>query len=319
MRNRWLLLLGCLAAACGGNLSNDDLEFLNALPAREDLASKLPGGERSVSAGSLRQRTDPLALGEPSQLYADTREASDEFNTGMDGLLTLLEEIRKLPPTTRAPDVRIWGPWQDSDHPGHEVRFAMKREAERFDYALQYRPTGSGEEAWWSAVEGSFRADGGLRKGEGAVRLLVAETKAHGFDVGGLAGMDRLDIVYQTRALPIRVQMRFVPASTGTASEILYAYREIPGGLGEMGFLLHDVDTLPGTRREELAILSRWTRDRGGVGVIAVTGGDVPAGFNATQVECWDASFRVTYMKRSWETAVVGNASACPDVSALED
>jgi hypothetical protein len=36
-------------------------------------------------------------------------------------------------------------------------------------------------------------------------------------------------------------------------------------------------------------------------------------------VECWDAGFRVTYLKRSWETAVVGNASACPDVSALED
>jgi hypothetical protein len=319
MRYRWLLLLGCLAAACGGNLSNDDLEFLNALPAREDLASKLPGGASSVSAGGPRQRTQLLSLGEPSQLYADTSKASDDFNGGMDGLLILLEEIRKLPPTTREPDLRVWGPWQDKDHPGHEVRFVMKREAERFDYGLQYRPVGSGEEAWWSALEGSFRADGGLRKGEGAVRLLIAETKAHGFNVGGLAGLDRLDIGYQTRALPIRVQMRFVPTSPQTASEILYAYREIPGGLGEMGFLLQDVDVIPGTRREDLAIVSRWTRDRGGVGVIAVTGGDVPAGYTATQVECWDAGFRVTYLKRSWETAVVGNASACPDVSALED
>ena len=319
MRRHWLLLLGCLAAACGGNLSNDDLEFLNALPAREDLASKLPGGESAVSAGSLRQRTQPLSLGEPSQLYADTRKASDDFNGGMEGLLSLLEGIRKLPPTTREPDLRAWGPWRDKDHPGHEVRFVMKREAERFDYGLQYRPVGSGEEAWWSALEGSFRADGGLRKGEGAVRLLIAETKAHGFNVGGLAGLDRLDIGYQTRALPISVQMRFVPASPQTASEILYAYREIPGGLGEMGFLLQDVDVIPGTQREDLAIVSRWTRDRGGVGVIAVTGGDVPAGYTATQVECWDASFRVTYLKRSWETAVVGNASACPDVSALED
>ncbi|MCY1079914.1 hypothetical protein [Archangium lansingense] len=317
MRTCWLLLLGCLAA-CGGNFSNDDLEFLNALPTREDLSSKLPGSSGAVSEGGLHQRSDALAVGEPSQLYRDTREASDAFNSGMDGLLTLLEEIRKLPPTTREPEVRVWGPWPDSNHPGHEVRFAMQRQPDRFNYVLQYRREGSGEEGWWSAVEGAFQPDGGLRKGTGAVRLLVKETKDHGFEVGGLANLDLLEIVYQTRALPITVQMRFVPALPQPASELLYAYREIPGGLGEMGFLLEDTDILPGTQKEDLAIISRWTKDRGGVGIIAVTGGDVPAGFTATQVECWDASFRITYMKRSWETAVVGRASACPDVSALE-
>ncbi|WPB73846.1 hypothetical protein KYC5002_33015 [Archangium violaceum] len=318
MRNCWLLLLGCLAASCGGNFSNDDLEFLNALPTREDLASELPGSNGTVGEGVLRRRTDALAVGEPSKLYRDTREASDTFNNGMDGLLTLLEEIRELPPTTREPELRVWGPWPAPEHPGHEVRFAMKREPERFIYLLQYRTRGAGEEGWWSALEGTFQPDGGLRKGTGAVRLLVKETKAHGFDVGGLANLDLLEIVYQTRALPITVRMRFVPAAPRTASEILYAYRELPGGLGEMGFLLEDTDILPGTRKEDLAIISRWTKDRGGVGLISVTGGDVLAGFTATQVECWDASFRVTYLKRSWETAEVGSASACPDVSALE-
>jgi hypothetical protein len=85
-----------------------------------------------------------------------------------------------------------------------------------------------------------------------------------------------------------------------------------------MGFVLEDTDVLPGGQKEKLSILSRWTKDRGGVGLVAVTGGDVPAGYTATHVECWDASFRVTYLKRSWETSVVGDASACPDVSALE-
>ncbi|WP_375772457.1 hypothetical protein NR798_16730 [Archangium gephyra] len=319
MRNCWLLLLGCLATACGGNFSNDDLEFLNALPSREDLASKLPASSGAVSEGALRQRSDALAVGEPSQLYRDTREASDAFNTGLDGLLTLLEELRQLPPTTRAPEVRVWGPWADPKHPGHEVRFAIKREPDSFTYLLQYRPRGSGEDGWWSAIEGTFQPDGGLRKGTGAVRILIQQTKAHGFDAGKLAGLDLLEIVYQTRALPITVRMRFVLASPPPAPELLYAYRELPGGLGEMGFLLEDTDLLPGTQKEDLAIISRWTKDQGGVGVISVTGGDVPAGFTATQVECWDASFRITYMKRSWETAVVGNASECPDVSGLEE
>jgi hypothetical protein len=317
MRHCWLLLLGCLAA-CGGNFSNDDLEFLNALPTREDLASELPGSSGTVSEGGLRRRSDALAVGDPSELYRDTRAASDTFNGGMDGLLTLLERIRELPPTTRAPELRVWGPWPDPDHPGYDVRFAMKREPGSFIYLLQYRTQGSGEEGWWSAIEGTFQPDGGLREGTGAVRVLVKQTKAHGFDARGLADLDLLEIVYQTRALPITVRMRFVPSSPETASELLYGYRELPGGLGEMGFLLEDTDILPGTKKEDLAIISRWTKDRGGVGIISVTGGDVPAGFTATQVECWDASFRVTYLKRSWETAVVGSASACPDVSALE-
>jgi hypothetical protein len=317
MRTLWLLL-GCLATACGGNFSNDDLEFLNALPAREDLTAKLPGSEAGVSAGGLRQRVAALAVGDRSTLYEDTHGASNAFNGGLDGLLTLLENIRELPPTTRAPDLRVWGPWRDPKHPGHEVRFVMARATERFDYRLQYRPERSGEEGWWTALEGTFRANGGLRKGEGLVRLLVAETKAHGFTVGGLANLARLDIGYQTRELPIGVQMRFVPASIQGGSELLYAYRELPGGLGEMGFVLEDTDVLPGGQKEKLSILSRWTKDRGGVGLVAVTGGDVPAGYTATHVECWDASFRVTYLKRSWETSVVGDASTCPDVSALE-
>jgi hypothetical protein len=319
MRTSWLLLLGCLATACGGNFSNDDLEFLNALPAREDLSSKLPGAESSVSAGSLRQRSDPLTLGEGSRLYADTRKASDEFNKGLDGLLTLLEAIRDLPPTRREPERRTWGPWPDRRHPGHELRFVMTREAERFDYQLQFRPERSGEEAWWTLVDGSFLAGGGLRKGEGTVKLLLAEARAHGFNVGGLAALERLDIGYQTRALPIGVEMHFVPVFPLVTPEVRYAYREIPGGLGEMRFLLEDADVISGGQKEDLSIVSRWTRERGGVGRITVTGGDVPAGSTATHVECWDASFRVTYVKRSWETTVVGDASACPDVSELEN
>jgi hypothetical protein len=320
MRTSWhFLLLGCLATACGGNFSNDDLEFLNALPAREDLTSKLPEAEGSVSAGSQGQRSDPLALGERSQLYVDTRKVSDEFNNGLDGLLSLLESIRDLPPTQREPDRRIWGPWPDRRHPGHELRFVMTREAEHFDYQLQFRPERSSEEAWWTLVDGSFRAGGGLRKGEGTVKLLLSEAKAHGFSVGGLAYLERLDIAYQTRALPIGVQMRFVLVFPQLTPELRYAYREIPGGLGEMRFLLEDTDVISGGQREDLSIVSRWTREHGGVGIITVTGGDVPAGFTATHVECWDASFRVTYAKRSWETTVVGEASACPDVSELEN
>jgi hypothetical protein len=315
-----LLALACLPAACGGNFSNGDLEFLNALPVREDLASKLPT-DASRHAASLHQRTDRRQLqqpGEQSQLYADTHAASESFNKGLDGLLTLLEAIRDLPPTEREPDRRLWGPYPYREHPGHELRFVMVRGAENFSYALQVRKAAEGEAGWWSFVEGSFLAEGGLRKGQGLVSLKIAEARARGFATREFPTLDRLDIGYQTRALPIWVQMHFVPRPDQSATEAGYAYRELPEGLGEMGFVLQDSDLVPGGRQEKLSVLSRWTQDRGGVGLIQITGGDVPFSQTYTHVECWDADFRVTYAARSWESRPVGDATSCPDVSALE-
>src|SRR4051794_1016053 len=117
MRSLWPALL-CLLAACGGNFSNEDLEYLNALPTREALASKLPGTGTSSGSG-LAQRRDRLSVGDPSQLYLDTQKASTDFNNGLDGLLSLLENIRTVPPTTRELDRRIWGPFPDNNNPGN--------------------------------------------------------------------------------------------------------------------------------------------------------------------------------------------------------
>ncbi|EPX56975.1 hypothetical protein D187_006729 [Cystobacter fuscus DSM 2262] len=313
MRTR-LLLLGCLATACGGNISNDDLQFLNALPTRELLSAKLPGAESVRRMGISRQRVDSLALGEPSRLYDITRQAADEFNGGFDGVLSILEETRKSPPTTRAPELRIWGPAQDPGNPGHEMRIMMTREAERFDYRVQFRPMGSDEEAWWSALVGSFQSEGGPRQGKGTLSIFMAEVMEHGLNVPWMSDLKRLDIDYQTSTLPSSVRMHFIPVS---GFELDYAYHEFPGGSGEMRFSRENLDIYPGEQKETLAILSRWTQDQGGMAIVEATGGDVPTDFTVTLVECWDASFRTTYEKRSWDADEEGNASSCPDVSPL--
>ncbi|QRK04872.1 hypothetical protein JQX13_32230 [Archangium violaceum] len=308
MRTR-LLLLGCLATACGGNFSNGDLEFLNALPAREDLSAKLPGAESFERMG--------LALGELSQLYANTRQVADGFNKMPAEGLFLMEELRKDSPTTRAPTLRIWGPMENPSHPGVEMRLKMERKPEGFQYRLEFRPMGSNEGAWWPIAEGSAQPDGGLRKGKGTLSILTAEIRNHGIDEPWLSGLERVDIDYQTSAPPMSVRMDFVPTATSSEARQRYAYRELPDGLGEMRFQSEDIDLVPGGQKEKVVALSRWTRDQGGIGILEATGGDVPAGSTATLVECWDASFRVTYRKSA--TDEVGNASACPDVSALGD
>jgi hypothetical protein len=320
MRTLWLLLLGCAASACVGNFSNDDLEFLNALPAREDLMARLPGNE--ARAGVTGQRVAPLALGEPSPFYRSTHDASDIFNAGLDALLSRLELIQAEPPTTRTLGKRIWGPMTLDMSGTHEVRFLMNRTGRVFDYRLEVRSTGSGEAGWWTFLEGIFQAEGGMRRGAGAVHLQIGAAVAHGFDLGWLSEhgrewlstQERLDILYQTRTLPLRVEMNFVSAQA--SRELQYTYRKLPDGLGEMRFFLR-ADLLPGERREDLSIISRWTRDGTGVARVGVTGGDVSEGLEETHVECWDTGFQLTYRQRSWNAAPEGTAEACPDVSAL--
>ncbi|ATB41186.1 hypothetical protein CYFUS_006650 [Cystobacter fuscus] len=322
MRTLWLLLLGCATSACVGNFSNDDLEFLNALPAREDLMARLPGSEARTGASVTGWRVAPLALAEPSPFYRNTHDASDIFNAGLDALLSRLELIQAEPPTTRALGKRTWGPMTLDVSGTHEVRLLMTRTGRVFDYRLEVRRTGSGDAGWWTFLEGIFQADGGMRRGAGAVHLQLGAAVANGFDLGWLSEQgqewlstqERLDIAYQTRTLPLRVEMNFVSAQGGR--EFRYTYRQLPDGLGEMRFFLR-ADLLPGERREDLSILSRWTRDGAGVARAEVTGGDVTEGLEETQVECWDTGFQLTYRQRSWNATPEGDAGSCPDVSAL--
>ncbi|WP_395835970.1 hypothetical protein [Cystobacter fuscus] len=322
MRTLWLLLLGCAASACVGNFSNDDLEFLNALPAREDLMARLPGSEERAGTRGPGQRVARLAVGEAAQFYRNTQDASDVFNAGLEALLSRLELIQTEPPTTRALGKRSWGPMTLDASGTHEVRLLMTRTGRVFDYRLEVRRTGSGDAGWWTFLEGVFQADGGMRRGAGAVHLQIGAAVANGFDLGWiseqgrewLSTQERLDIVYQTRTLPLRVEMNFVSAQA--KQEFQYTYRKLPDGLGEMRFFIR-TNLVPGEQREDLSVLSRWTRDGAGVARAAVTGGDVTEGLEEKQVECWNTSFQLTYRQRSWNAAPEGSPEACPDVSAL--
>ncbi|ATB49139.1 hypothetical protein [Corallococcus macrosporus] len=309
----------CLAlAACGGDFSNDDLEFLNALPRREDLAAKLPAKGSGRVGGGLTARSDGLVvrLGETSELMGDTEETGRAFNTSVDALLSLLEDIRGLPPTTREPDRRVWGPFQDRDHAGHDVRFVMTREAPSFDYRLEYRRTGAGEAAWWAFLSGTFAADAGIRKGVGSLHLDVARAEQEGLPARELGALRRLDIHYQTKALPTQVELTFTPRD-GAFPVARYTYREAQGGLGEMRFLMPGRDLVPGGLLEDLSLTTRWAPDGRGMAVLDVLSGDIRG---AQYTECWNAQGRVSFTARSWDffNPTEGERATCPDFSALD-
>ncbi|RKH40700.1 hypothetical protein D7X55_23035 [Corallococcus sp. AB049A] len=318
MRNLALALPCLLAVACGGDFSNDDLEFQNALPQREDLAAKLPDSARAGQGlGTNVQRLSASqVLGGTSELALQAYQAGTRFNTSVDRLLSLLELVRDARPSTRETDRRIWGPFPAKDHPGQELRFVMERQDADFAYLLQFRPKGSGEDAWWTYLPGTFKADGGIRKGTGTLALDLKEARAHGLKTGDAMALDRLDIDYQTKALPTSVELLFTAAGAATP-DTRYASRQTPEGLGEMAFRLPGVDFVPGNLTETLDIVARWTPDGRGVLVLNILAGDAKG---AQYTECWDAGTRITFMQRNWDflNPTEGNRSTCPDVSALD-
>src|SRR5262245_15439010 len=87
------LLVAVALAACG-NYSNEDLEFMNAVPARDDVSVVMP-----------RLMILPANEAELARL---THETVAAFNGAL-FFLQAADTIRTFPPTSRMPNGRIWG------------------------------------------------------------------------------------------------------------------------------------------------------------------------------------------------------------------
>ena len=138
-----------LGAGCG-SWSNEDILFVAALPTREALALKLP-----ASAGQAL-----CAPPGPSLVWGWAKPVGDGLNGVVDSLLALVDLVKRTPPTTREPDARVWGPWDDQKHPGMEVRVTMRRSRDAagvpsYTYQFEERPRGG---AFQSVLDGSFRS-----------------------------------------------------------------------------------------------------------------------------------------------------------------
>src|SRR4051812_35717650 len=123
-RGTVLLAVVLFAAACG-NYSNEDLEFMNAVPARVDIAAEMP---RSL-----------ILPGNEAELSRLTHDVVASFNGALD-FLDAADLIRAYQPTGRIPNGRVWGPIPMDDHPGWQWRFVVTRDPaapENFSYAFQ--------------------------------------------------------------------------------------------------------------------------------------------------------------------------------------
>jgi hypothetical protein len=296
-------LLVATVAACG-NYSNEDLEYMNAVPAREDIAATMP-----------RSNILPANEAELSRL---THDVVNAFN-GMLAFLELADHIRTFQPTSRIPNGRIWGPAVVEEHPAWQWRFRVARVPNApgdFEYAFEMAPIGSGEAGWLPFITGSFAASAGVRKGVGmfAIQTDMLRDAGYPFEMNAKGETLRLLTVdYSTEGFPISVEMHLELWTGGGFVETVmidYVYEAQSNGQGAMEF--KGTDSATGWT---LGIVSRWlATGRGRADARAMDG----AAVDMTRVQCWDDSFRETYNRTPWAPQDdVGDISACPEIPVL--
>ena len=120
--------LGAVGLGCG-NYSNEDLEYLTALPKTEDVSMDAP-----LKADVPRADED--------EALKMTTAVTKVVNLTAVELLALVDQIRSFTPTTREQNGRVWGPFPDDKNPGWRLAFRMTKATAadgvtpHFDYVL---------------------------------------------------------------------------------------------------------------------------------------------------------------------------------------
>ena len=280
-----ICLLGA-AAGCG-NYSNEDLEFMAALPEKADLATEVP--TRSA-----------LTLGDTAEYYRLTRNVSMIFNGITDAFLGLIDTIRAFPPTTRHPNQRIWGPFPAKKQPGWMIRMLMERKDATFTYWLEFQPASDPSSEWLWLIRGSYAATGGVRRGQGQITVDTSALRAAGVDPD-LGFLDHLTVDYTTSEFPIDVQLTFMsfanPMKPDDPTQGRYEYAVQSNGQGALTYD-YFANVIPGPAIDEVLVTSRWLGTGEGRADLQVVSGDAAVGAQAT--ECWNRLFLSVYIDKPW-------------------
>jgi hypothetical protein len=312
-------LAAFLAGGCG-NYSNEDLEYMNALPESSDVRVNIP----SV--------TGAVELANEAELARATHNTTRGLNGLATALVDIVDYVRSFPPTARTASSRIWGPFPADKtkmkNLDWETRMIVSRDdtvMDQLDYEIAVHHDGAPDTDWPVLIGGWFKAGHTARRGVGHVELITAAGRAEGLDVSDLGMLDHLEIDYDTLDEPISITMSVTnlpdPTSTSPPAKLTYSYFANAAGQGQMTFDLFA--NIPGTGPaiEDMRIFSQWLGTGEGRATLTIVSGD---GMGLRQVECWGPSFAPTFNDKPWMTGedVPGNppgdpAAFCPNISDL--
>jgi hypothetical protein len=321
----WMAAMGC-----GEPFSNKDLVYLKSLPNRELMRFSVPG-TASQTSGLRAEGADAGAGPGTAAFYQSALQTAAGLNAAIDSVLRLVETIAGTPVTTRKDATFTWGPHSDPMK-GTEWKLEITEQddpiqftatsslttvalAERFEFALSGRIAGSGAD-FVVPIRGVVSpADLPIeqRRGVGCIDL--------DFDAGRSIDPNSTDqgaihLCYDTRGGQELLAARVVrPADASSRAGDGFAFGRVDAtGAVSFRFDLHtDVGGKNDGTIEHLSILDRWEQSGRGRADLSISEGDVPAGFVALAIQCWDASFVETYEWSNVPTLIAdaGDLATC--------
>jgi hypothetical protein len=278
-----------LALTACGNYSTEDLRFLAALPQREDLAVAVPA-RADPSAAAMAATMDPCANG-TATVWLEAKPTSESLNRFVDLLVSLVDAVRRYPPTARDQDARRWGPFPDDKHPGHEVQVVLERSwpdgpdaAPVHDYRFEARPVG--RPTFDPILVGTFTGASSAR-GSGTVVL--------DFDAIRSAGVQDPDtptgalvIHYDRVSEPATIALLFTQAASGL-HQFGYGYAGYRDGSGAFYYRFRDASL------NVLTVATGYDAAGAGRARVEVDPWN-PAWPTGTVRQCWSTSACLTYV-----------------------
>lgn len=296
------------AGGCG-NYSNEDLEYMNAVPTRDVLAVEVP-------------RQGAILRANTAESWRTTWTVIHSYNQVADGFVGLIDRIRTFYPTRRAPDARIWGPVPDEQHPGWQIQFTVARDGNDpgvFRYELvsippagMFPPESLPQGGSVTIISGTFQAGGGVQRGTGHMDVTLTEARALGITFRDLDRLESLSIDHQNDAWPHRVRvvaMQTPPMTPEEARSSDYTYEREASGAGSLQFSWVQ-DLVPGAAGlDTLLMKSSWLATGRGRADFTVAEGDLAG--SARSTECWANDFTSTYRLATWAPPASGDEATC--------
>jgi hypothetical protein len=300
-----ILAIACLVALGCGNYSNEDLEFMSALPDGQDV--------------SIPIRSAAVTLADEAELAHFTHQVSDGLNGLTSALLGIVDGVRSLSPTSRTPDSRTWGPFPADKHPGWQVRMIVSRDpadATQLDYQLAFHLAGGADTDWPLLLSGWFRADGTARQGTGHFAIDTAPVRAENLDPD-LGMLDHMAVDYQTGGDPVTIDMDITnladPTMPSAPTSATYAFASSSDGRRQMTFDF-TANVVPGPAVETTTITSQWLDSGEGQGSLTILAGD---GAGLGEKQCWNTSFIATFTQKDWAPPADGDPASCPNIPLI--
>jgi len=313
------LAAGVLLALAGcGDWSNEDLRFYAALPTRAELHVAVPSAPAVAAAGGQGPLLATAACGPlgDAEAWLWAKPTSDKLNASVDWVLGLVDVVRRYPPTKRLEDGRIWGPFDDDQHPGNEMQIVILRtwpggrEAPPLHAYFFEARRKAGAGAFTPIISGHF-AGASASAGTGGLTLAFDVIRALGMgDADSPTGA--LVIAYDRAVEPRTVGLSLVQSGGFGLERFDYGFEGWADGRGRLRYAFRSGPAL-------VTVRTGFDASGAGRGLSTL---HLDGGFSGQYAQCWDAAACLVWVDDPNDYSCGragcsgGAESACPAVPA---